>query len=283
MGHTCILTDNAAQFTRPNFPGYKHINCFNSSLELQKGSIVDLQDVKVGDFPIHVNSDYPIRLIPPSKDAVAEQVIALNSLYDDVFIILVSKDLSTNYEIFEDTLKKFHGKADIHLLDSESIAIGEGQIIQMAANMIEKNISAAIIEETLREAIPHIYTLLCTPNFSYLHKSGFVDIGQAVSGEYLGFLPIFTLDDGQLHSIEKVKNIRSVIDYFVEFIDEFDSIDNVSFIQPSIIGHNESKMIRQHVEEFYPQTSYSEHTINPYLASLIGPQGLGIVITESIK
>lgn len=282
MGHTCILTDNAAQFTRPNFPGYKYINFFKSSLELQKGSIVDLQDVKVGDFPTHINSDFPIRLIPPSKDALAEQVIALNSLYDDVFIILVSKDLSTNYEIFEDTVKKFHGKADIHLLDSESIAIGEGQIIQMAANMIDKNIRAAIIEETLREAIPHIYTLLCTPNFSYLHKSGFVDIGQAVSGEYLGFLPIFTLEDGQLHSIEKVKNIRSVIDYFVEFIDEFDSVDNVSFIQPSITGHNESKMIRQHVEEFYPQTSYSEHTINPYLASLIGPQGLGIVITESI-
>lgn len=282
MGHTCILTDNAAQFTRLNFPGNKYIKCFKSSLEFKKGSIVDLQGVKVCDFPTHINSEYPIRLILPTKDAVAEQIIALNSIYDDVFIILVSKDLSTSFEIFEDTVKKFHGKADIHLLDSESIAIGEGQIIQMAANMIEKNISAAIVEETLREAIPHIYTLLCTPNFSYLHKSGFLDIGQAVSGEYLGFLPIFTLEDGQLHPVEKVKNIRSVIDYFVEFIDEFDNIDNVSFIQPADTGHNESKMIRQHVEEFYPQTSYSEHTINPYLASLIGPQGMGIVITESI-
>lgn len=283
MKHSCILTDNAAQFTWPNFPGHKHVKIFNASLELQKNSIIELKNIKVGDFPKHVNSAYPIRLIPPLKESVTEQVLALNSIYDDVFVILVSKDLYPSYEKFDDTLKKIHGKADIHLLDSESIAIGEGQIIQMAANMIEDNVSPGIIEENLREAIPHIYTLLCTPNFSYLHKSGFLDIGQSVSGEYLGFLPIFTLEDGALHPVEKVKNIRNVIDYFCEFIDEFDNLENVSFIQPYISGHNESKMIRQHVEEFYPNTSYSEHTINPFLASLIGPQGMGIVITESIK
>ena len=283
MGKTCILTDNAAQFTRPIFPGCKKIQFFNSNIELQESVVVDLKHTKVTDFPRHINRANPVRLIAPTSESVNEQLLSLYQAYDDIFILLVSNELYPGYGIVENVVKKLHGKAEIHLLDTQSIAIGEGQIVQMAAEMSEKNINAAMIEERLRETIPHVYTLLCAPNFSYLHKSGFLDLGQAVSGEFLAFFPIFTLEDGVLNPVEKVRNIRNVIDYFVEFIDEFDHIDNISFIQPSPAGHNESKMIRQHVDEFYPETQYSEHTINPFLSSLIGPQGMGIVITESQK
>jgi len=282
MGYTCILTDNATQFTRPIFPGCKNIKFFNSKIELQENTYTDLQEARVVDFPRHINKANPVRLIPPTPDSISEQITSYYQVYNDIFIALVSRELYPGYDVVEEIVKKLHGKADIHLLDTQSIAIGQGQIIQMAAEMSEKGIKPAIIEERLREVVPHIYTLLCAPNFSYLHKSGFIDIGQAVSGEYLSFLPIFTLEDGRLNPVDKVKNIRNVIDYFIEFIDEFEKIDNISFIQPSPAGYTESKLIRQHIDEFYPMTSYSEHTINPFLASLIGPQGVGIVITESI-
>ena len=222
-----------------------------------------------------------MRLALHTTDYISNQILSLYQSYDDIFIALVSKNLHPLYDLFEEIIKKIHGKAEIHLLDTQSIAIGEGQIVQIAAELIEKNIGGSVIEERLREAIPHVYTLLCTPNFSYLNKSGFIDLGQAVSGEVLGFLPIFTLEDGKLNPVEKVKNIRSAFDYFIEFIEEFEEIGNISFIQPASPAHNESKLIRQHVEEFFPKTQYSEHTINPFLASLIGPQGMGIVITES--
>ena len=34
----------------------------------------------------------------------------------------------------------------------------------------------------------------------------------------LGFLPIFTLEDGKLNPVEKVKNIRSGFDYFIDIL-----------------------------------------------------------------
>lgn len=283
MGKTLILTDNAAQFTRPIFPGCKKVQFINSRIEMQENVFIDLTETKVNEFPKHINKAYPTRLVPFSAETVTEQIMSSYQVYDDIFVLLVSKELYAGYGIVENVVKNLHGKAEIHLLDTQSIAIGEGQIVQMAAEMSEKNIDAAVIDERLREAVPHIYTLLCAPNFSYLYQSGFLDIGQAVSGEYLSFFPIFTLEDGYFNPVEKVKNIRSVIDYFMEFIDEFEQISNISFIQPSPIGHHESRMIRQHVDEFYPNTQYSEHTLNPFLASLIGPQGLGIVITESVN
>lgn len=283
MGRSCILTDNAAQFTRPNFPGCKNVRFLDEDIELRQKELSNLRNLRVVDFPKHVNKANPMRLALLSTDYITNQILSMYQTYDDIFIALVSRNLHPTYDLFENVTKKIHGKAEIHLLDTQSIAIGEGQIIQIAAELIENNLNGTAIEERLREAIPHVYSLLCTPNFSYLNKSGFIDPGQAVSGEALGFLPIFTLEDGKLNPVEKVKNIRSVFDYFIEFIDEFEEISNISFIQPSSPGHNESKLIRQHIEEFFPQTQYSEHTINPFLASLIGPQGMGIVITESIE
>ena len=281
MGHNLILTDNAAQFTRPNFPGCRYVRILDEEIEHLSQKFDNIRNVRVGDFPKHVNTNNPMRLVLPTTEYISNQVLSLYQSYDDIFIALVSRNLHPSYDLFEGIINKIHGKAEIHLLDTQSIAVGEGQIVQIAADLLEKNLGGAVIEEKLREAIPHIYTLLCTPNFSYLNKSGFIDLGQAVSGEALGFLPVFTLEDGKLNPVEKVKNIRSVFDYFIEFIEEFEDICNISFIQPSSPSHNESKLIRQHVEEFFPKTQYSEHTINPFLASLIGPQGMGIVITES--
>lgn len=283
MNRCCILTDNAAQFTRPNFPGCRYVKFIDEEIEISKKVNVNIRNTRVFDFPKHVNTAHPMNFVPPTAQYITNQIQSLYQVYDDIFITLVSRKLHPTYDLFEEVTKKAHGKAEIHLLDTQSIAIGEGQIIQFAAELIEKQLSGSTIEEKLREIVPHVYTLLCTPNFSYLNKSGFIDLGQAVSGEALAFLPIFTLEDGRMNPVEKVKNIRSVIDYFIEFLDEFEEINNISFIQASSPGNNESKLIRQHIEEFFPNTQYSEHTINPFLASLIGPQGMGIVITESIS
>lgn len=282
MGLSCILTDNAAQFTRPTFQGSKYVKYLNSQIELEKGQVVDLRQVKITDLPRRVKSSYPPTLIPPTIDDLSSTIFSLYQSYDDIFIILAATGLYSTYSLMEQVVCNLHGRAAIHLIDSQSIAIGEGQIVQYAAKYIAEKISPVKIEEHLREIVPHIYTLLCTPNLSYLHKAGFIDYAQAMVGEMMSLLPIFALEEGVLSPMDKVKNYRNVIDSFNEFIDEFDELENVSFIHPSVSGLIEAKLIRQHMEENYPDVSYSEHLINPFLASLVGPRGMGIVITETV-
>lgn len=282
MGLSCILTDNAAQFTRPTFQGSKYVKYLNNQIEVNKDQVIDLRQVKITDLPRRVNPSGPPSLIPPSVDDLSNVILSLYQSYDDIFIILASNGLYPTYTLMEQIVCNLHGRAAIHLIDSQSIAIGEGQIVQYAAEYIAENMSPLKIEERLREIIPHIYTLLCTPNLSYLHKAGFIDYAQATVGEMMSLLPIFALEEGILNPMDKVKSYRNVIDCFNEFIDEFDEIENVSLIHPSVPGLIEAKLIRQHMEENYPQVNYSEYVINPFLASLVGPRGMGIVITETV-
>lgn len=282
MGQSCIITDNAVQFTKPIFSGSKHIKYLNHKVDLGDSGISEVHLLKLQDFPRWVTKAKPPHLLSLDSEEVTDQILSTYQIFDDIFIILVSRELHSSYSLVESLVNKLHGKATIHLIDSQSIALGEGQLVQLASELVSRNLLGSAIEEQLRETIPHIYTLLCTPNLSYLHKAGFIDYGQSIVGEMMSLLPIFTLEDGKLNPLEKVKNIRSMIDYFIEFIDEFESIENVSLFHPCSPSVSESKLIRQHVEEFYPTTSYSEHSINPFLASLIGPRGMGIVITEKI-
>ncbi len=165
MGSSCIITDNAAQFSRPNFPGYKHLLFFEEAIELENGIFSDIRNVRVLDFPKRVSRDFPVRLISPSSESISNVILALYQTYDDIFIILISRELHPNYNLTEEIVKNLHGRADIHLIDSRSLAIGEGQLIQMAAEQIIKEQKGTIIEEKLREAIPHTYTLIVHTEF----------------------------------------------------------------------------------------------------------------------
>lgn len=283
MAISQILTDDAAQFSKPNVPGNRNLSILHSRLDLGMDAPVPISSMHLADFPQNVKMNLsPNHLLPEIEEVEAEIILHSQST-DDLFIILASGNLYPYYPLVESIINRLHGRSVIHLIDSQTISLGEGQIVQKALELIKLGLPGNEIEEYLREMVSHIYTLICTPNLSYLHKSGFIDSGQAVVGELLGFLPVFSIENGKLNPLDKLKNIRSVIDYFIEFLDEFDHLTDVSIIQPFHPYHNETKLVHQHLVEFFPGTNYAEHQISPFLASLIGPQGMGLVVTEKFS
>ena len=69
---------------------------------------------------------------------------------------------------------------------------------------------------------------------TYLYQSGFIGDAQALVGEMLGLLPIYTLEEGRLTPVEKARNYRQLIDFMQEFIDEFSDLYHIALIQSSL-------------------------------------------------
>ena len=282
MGSTCIITDNSAQFTHPGFPGHQCLQILHHNICYTSNSISH-PTPKVNEFPRYSSIDFLPVIQPPTSDSIYNTLSTVLPLYDDIFIILLSKEMSPLYEVTEKIAATLHGHANLHVIDSQNISLGLGLIVQYAAELSERNLSAEDIEKSLRLVIPHIYTLFCTPNLSYLNSTKILDKGQSIIGEMLSLYPLFVFEEGHLNPLQKVKNQRNAIEYFLEFVDEFDDLRHVAVLQPSAPAINETKLLRQHIEENFPNTSYSEHLINPFLASYLGPRGFGLVIMENIK
>lgn len=283
MGSTCIITDSSVQFTQMTFPGYHNIYLLNHQIEVSGKLYTDLHELKICSFPKEISKDFLPKLIPPSESEIRNLITSLLPNYDDLFLILLSKELSPTYEIAAKICSTLHGRAAIHCIDSQNVSVGLGFVVQTAAELATKGVPAERIEQHLRKLIPHIYTLLCTPNLSYLHWGGFIDYAQSVIGEMSGLLPIFTLEEGKLNPLEKVKNVKTAIDYFLEFIDEFEDLVQVSALQPAPPTITDLRMIHQHLEEIDGSTTYTEYPLSPYLASLIGPRGFGMVLMENVR
>ena len=281
MSSTCIITDSSAQFSFPGFPGKICLKILqNQVVYIDSGESIN-PPPKVNELPAYTNSHFYPKIIAPTTETVYSTLFEALPFYDDIFILLLSKEISPLYQEAEKITTSLHGHANLHIIDSQNSSLGLGLLVQYASDLINKNLPADEIEIKLRLIIPHIYTLFCTPNLSYLHSAGILDIGQSTVGEMMNLFPLFVMEDGKLNPLQKVKNQRSAIDYFIEFVDEFDDLRHVAFIQPAAPAINESKLLHQHLDEFFPDTSYTEHLINPFISALFGPRGFGMVVMEN--
>jgi DegV family protein with EDD domain len=283
MTSSCIITDSSAQFSFPGFPGKKCIKIINHQYSVVPSGEIASQLPKVSEFPQFTSINFSPKITAPSSEALILLLGESLPHFDDIFVILLSKEISFLYSEIETITNSLHGHANIHLIDSQNTSLGLGLLVQYAAELINRGMNADEIEKQLRLMIPHIYTLFCTPNLSYLHSAGMLDIGQATVGEMSNLYPLFVMEEGKLNPLQKVKNPHSAIDYFIEFVDEFDDLRHVSFIQPAAPVVGESKLLHQHLDEFFPDTTYTEHPISSFVSMLFGPRGFGMVVMENLE
>lgn len=282
MPSSCIITDSSAQFSYPGFPGKECLKIIQHHFSYTKSGEIADSARKVVELPAYTNALFFPKIIAPVPELVYSTLFDALPFYDDIFILLLSKEISPLYQETEKITMSLHGHANLHLVDSQNTSLGLGLLIQYASELILKGFPADEIEIKLRLIIPHIYTLFCTPNLSYLYSAGIIDIGQSTIGEMMNLYPLFVMEEGKLNPLQKVKNQRSAIDYFIEFVDEFDSLRHVAFIQPAAPVIAESKLLHQHLDELFPDASYTEHLITPFISSLFGPRGFGMVVMENI-
>lgn len=280
MSSVCILTDITAQFPQPTFPGQAFICILPTRLEWGDQVIHDPKNLKLASFPPSARGGALPRLIIPEQQTLQEYFLRLSREFDHILAIFASNELCSLIQDSSRALEAMEHRLNLQIIDSHTTSIGLGYLVQTASNLIAGGATAADAERWIRNLIPHQYTLLCTSGLSYLHASGYLDHAQATAGEILNFLPIFTLEEGRLTPVEKVRNFRQVMDYYQEFLEEFDHFQYIAFVQGHPTLNTESRLLRQFVQENFPKTPFTEHTLSSAAATLIGPKSISLFITE---
>lgn len=280
MRTACILTDSSAQFPQPSFPGKQLVRVIPLDIEFGKVLYPEGKDLKITKLPHSATEASRPRLITPGHEEFKNLLFALSQVYDDILVLLLSNQLSPLYDQALLAAAPMQSNANILVINSQTTSIGLGVLVQMAAQLIDNGVSVIEVERIIRKQIPHIFTLLCIPGLTYLHHAGLLDTAQANVGELLNLFPIFTLEEGRLTPLEKVRNHRAALDFFQEFLGEFEHLHQIALLQGSPQLIQEGRLLKQYVAENFAQTPYSEHTISLALASLTGPRCLGLVVAE---
>jgi DegV family protein with EDD domain len=271
MPNVCILTDSTAQFTRPDFAGHERVYVIPFELETGKRQ-GDKDPQRAGPFQ---------RLIPPSPLDFSRFYTQLSHKYDSIFVLTISSQLSPANRQALSASVQFNNHATIEVVDSQTIAVGLGLLVQAAAEAAAKGFSLQEIEHLVRARLPHVYVLLCIPELTYLAQAGFMDYSQALVGEMMGMLPVFTIEEGRLTPMEKARTQRHLFESFQDFASEFESPLHIALVRGENHNTVRTRPLRLFVQENFPNTSFSEHSIHPHLAALFGSQCTGLIILEN--
>jgi DegV family protein with EDD domain len=271
MPSVCILTDSTAQFTRPNFPGHELVYVISFQSQPPEG-----QDGK--EPPA---SPPATHLSPPTAPEFLRFYTQLSRNYNTVMVLTLSSHLSPATHIAREAAAQFSNHSSVQVIDSQTVAVGLGLLVQAAANAASRGASFQEIDRWVRAAIPRVYMLFCIPELSYLARTGYLTTSQAMVGEMLGMFPIFAMEEGRLTPLEKVRTQRHLFESFQEFMDEFENPGHIALLHGA--GHTalRTRPLRAYVQENFPRTPFSEHAIGPHVAALFGPQCIGLVIMEN--
>lgn len=269
MARACIVTDTSVQFTHPVDPVQKNV------IQLPVSGNFDSHN-----FETNKTASRPGRssLLFPADEDLSRFFSDLCQNYSDILVITLSSALSDLNSRVEKVIHKTGDFGHIQVIDSHTTAVGLGLLVQMAATMVLKGATPKEIEHQLRISIPHIYTILCLPDLSYLATANFLSPSQAIVGEMLDLLPIFSLEGGCLTAIQKVRTQRHLLETFQEFVDEFTDPAYIALIKNG--NYLKAPPFRDYIVENFPGTKYSEHQLGAPLIELLGPSSIGLIVID---
>ncbi len=280
MPKIAIITDCTAQFQNPNFAGNDLVRVIPAKINLHNRIFSDNDLPKVSNFPlIPVDKNNP-DLILPDKNELSKIFSQLLREYNELIVLTSAVNITNFYNNSLEAVELIKGKSAIQIINSQTISVGLGYLVQMAAEKIATGASATETEREIRQQIPHIYTLFCSPGLRYLSKTGLLNYSQAVIGEILTIFPIYSMEEGVPKALCKTKNFRNTQEYFHEFIEEYDDLRLIALIHGSAINGFDNRNLKQFVQEIHPNTPFSEHRLNAYLASIFGPKTVCLIVIE---
>jgi DegV family protein with EDD domain len=280
MNSLCIVTDTTAQFTQSNFPGREHV--FTLPLVFQFGGHSYTKDsgFQLKNLPHSADHQLSPRLVTPSTSEIRLFFEELGEKFNEILCIFQSASLNSCYQDVQSVIANTRSGPKIQIIDSHTLSVGIGLLVQTAARLVEEKCTSVEIERIIRNQIQHTYTILCTPNLSYLSSNGLVDYGQASISEYFGLYPLFGIEEGRLNPIDKMRNYRQAITFFQEYLEEFEQLKHIAWFHHNPENNQDFKFLKEQILERYGENVYVEQSITIPIAALLGPQVFGMIVVE---
>lgn len=169
-------------------------------------------------------------------------------------------------------------EGDIRIVDTFSLSIGGGILVQEAARMIEEGKDIDYIIENIEGKKKNIEVFFSVNSLEYLHKGGRISGAKATIGSILNIIPILNIEDGLVKQKTQVRGMNKVatalITQLKSRVGEYFS-DKEIYVGCGDDKKQLDKLIAKVEEELSPK-SIRTFEIGPCVGCHSGPSVLGI-------
>ena len=158
----------------------------------------------------------------------------------EVVAVTISGKLSGTYQSACIAAEEFPGK--VFVVDSGSVSIGSGILVEYAEQLAQQGLPAAEIAEKLTEKRGDIRVIALLDTLEYLQKGGRISKTVAFAGGLLSIKPIICIADGEISLIGKIRGSKQGASALVSEIEKLGGADFSMPIQLGYTGLNDGLM-----------------------------------------
>jgi len=140
------------------------------------------------------------------------------------------------------------GYDNIYIVDSGTVAIGGGILVEYALKLLNEGLEAKEIAEKLEEAKSRIVIVALVDTLEYLKKGGRISSTVAFVGGVLNIKPVLSLIEGEINMIGKARGSKMGNNLLVEEINKAGGVD---FSMPLLLGYTglSDAMLLKYIED----------------------------------
>ncbi|MFZ5917423.1 MAG: DegV family protein [Chloroflexota bacterium] len=222
----------------------------------------------------------PPRVVAPPLEVFQQTYERLSQSTDQILSLHVSGHLTDVCEVARRAANNLMGRCDIVVLDSETLSVGLGILVEVAARAAAAGETLDEVVRLVRGMVQRIYVVFFVETLDYLEREGRIRPAQALLGAMLNIKPFLTMEDGELIPMEKVRSRDKAVDKLFEFVAEFSDIERIAVLQSSPLPTEETKLLLERLDMAFPGLDVPIVVYGPLLASHIGVGALGVIVFE---
>ena len=163
---------------------------------------------------------------------------------DEAVVITLSSGLSGTYQ---SALTAAADYTEVHVVDSKSVTIAQGILVQYALRLVDEGHTAAEIASMVESARERLVLLALLDTLEYLRRGGRIPKSVGTIGELLSIKPVVGVRAGEVVMLGKArgsKNGRNLLHQEVEK-------NGIDFTMPVLIGYSglSDKLLRKYLED----------------------------------
>lgn len=185
------------------------------------------------------------RTSQPSPDAFAQTYAQATKDGSEAVVLTVASSLSGTYQ---SACIAAEGFPSVHVVDSNTVAIGTGILAQLALQLAQQGLRAADIAAQLEQEKDNVCVIAMVDTLEYLHKGGRLSKTAAIAGSLLNIKPILSIKDGQILVLGKARGVKQGYSLLNK---ETEAAGGVDTDRPLLLGYTgtDDQLLSKYMEQ----------------------------------
>lgn len=221
---------------------------------------------------------YTSQATPVAFEKVFDEVDATK---ESAVVLTLSSKLSG---IYQSAMIAARGRENIHVVDSDSVTIGEGILAELALKLADSGMDAKSIAERLEKEKKNVRIIAMLDTLEYLKRGGRISKAIAFAGGILNIKPVISVIEGEIIMLGKARGSKQGNNLLVM---EIEKAGGVNFDKPVLLGYSgiSDLLLKKYIQDSADLWKHSTTELNSTaIGSVIGTHaGPGAIAAAFFK